>query len=64
MTGNSVEDDRIPSEQEIAFDKKMIEKITECCSSLIDEFPGIYDMRKEDLVRLVVVGVIASLDVR
>lgn len=42
----------------------MIESITECCSSLIDEFPGIYDMRKEDLVRLVVVGVIASLHVR
>lgn len=46
------------------FDKKMIENITECCSSLIDEFPGIYDMRKEDLVRLVVVGVMTSLHVR
>ena len=64
MTRTSIEDDRIPSPEEIAFDKKMIERITECCSSLIDEFPGIYDTRKEDLVRLVVVGVIASLDVR
>lgn len=35
----------------------MIESITECCSSLLDEFPSIYEMKKEDLARLVIVDV-------
>mgnify|MGYP006870575890 FL=1 len=35
----------------------MIESITECCSSLLDEFPSIYEMKKEYLARLVIVDV-------
>ena len=41
----------------MTFYRQMIESITECCSSLLDEFPGIYETKKEDLARLVIVDV-------
>lgn len=50
-----------PAEKE--FNKKMIDVISDACSVLIEEFLNIYDMKKEEIKRLVVVGLRASCDV-
>lgn len=44
------------SPEEKEFNKKTIDVISEACSVLIEEFLNIYEMKKEEIKRLVVVG--------
>lgn len=51
-----VEDEHIPTPEEVAMYRKMIELITECCSALMEEYPNVYDMKKADLSRLIIIN--------
>ena len=43
------------SPEQIQLNKKMMDLLSECCSILLEEYVNIYEMKKEDLKRLVIV---------
>lgn len=42
----------------MAQNKRILDNVSECCSVLLEEFLNIYEMKKEDIKRLVVVGAV------
>ena len=46
------------TEEQKKQNKKQLEILSECCSILLEEYPNIYGMNKEDLKRLVIVMVL------
>lgn len=43
------------SPEQIQLNKKIMDLLSECCSILLEEYVNIYEMKKEDLKRLVIV---------
>ena len=52
---SEIEDDRVLSPEELQFNKKLMDMLSECCSLLLEEYANIYEMKKEDMKRLVIV---------
>lgn len=50
-----IEEEKELSPQEKEMNKKCLDLISECCSLLIEEYVNVYDMKKEELKRLVIV---------
>lgn len=50
-----VQQEKTLSPEQIQLNKKMMDLLSECCSILLEEYVNIYEMKKEDLKRLVIV---------
>ena len=55
ITPFEIEEEKELSPQEKEMNKKFLDLISECCSLLIEEYVNVYDMKKEELKRLVIV---------